>query len=183
MAKILLHACCGPCSTACVERLKKEGHEVTLFFSQPGIAPADEYNRRLEAIEKFAKLVNVPLIVDTSVTHKDWLTQVAKGFEKEPEDGIRCKRCFAYNLARAASYAKTHGFDAFTTSLTVSKYKNSNSVFLAGEVTGGDFFLKEDFKENDGTERSNELSKEYGLYMQKYCGCEFSIATAVSEED
>ena len=160
----------------------KEGHEVTLYFSNANIAPEKEYQLRLEAAKKLANTLGIELIVDSAVSHKEWLSKVAKGFEKEPEGGARCSRCFAFSLARAAAYAKEHGFDVFTTSLTVSKYKNSDLVFSAGETVGGELFLKENFKEDNGYKRSVELSKKYGLYRQWYCGCEYSMLTAIPED-
>ena len=174
MAKVLLHICCGPCASACVERLRGEGHDVTLFFSNANIAPKEEYARRLEAAGQLADAVGAPLVEDAGVTHDDWLEQVARGFEAAPEGGSRCRRCFAFNLARAARHAAENGFDAFTTSLTVSPHKRSATVFEAGREAGGDRFMEEDFKKRDGFRRSIELAKLYGLYRQDYCGCEFS---------
>ena len=174
MSKILLHICCGPCASACVERLRGEGHDVTLFFSNANIAPKEEYARRLEAAGQLADAVGAPLVEDAGVTHDDWLEQVARGFEAAPEGGSRCRRCFAFNLARAAAYAEAHGFEKFTTSLTVSPHKRSETVFEAGREVGGGAFAEENFKKRDGFRRSLELSAQYGLYRQNYCGCEFS---------
>ncbi len=175
MAKILLHACCGPCASACVERLREAGRDVTLFFSNANIAPEEEYLRRRDAARHLAEIVGIPFVEDTGVSHAEWLEKVAKGLEKEPEGGARCRKCFAFSLARAAAYAKEHGFESFTTSLTVSPHKRSETVFEAGREAGGASFAEENFKKRDGFKRSTVLAAEYGLYRQKYCGCEFSM--------
>ena len=167
--KILLHACCGPCATACVERLGAK-HAVTLFFSNSNIAPRSEYDKRLEQARKLAGLTGVPLIED-AYEHEAWREHV-KGFENEPERGRRCEKCFEFNLCRTARYAETHGFEAFTTTLTVSPHKRSPVIFSIGKRLGP--FLAEDFKKQDGFERSLRLAGQYGLYRQDYCGCEFS---------
>ncbi len=174
MAKILLHICCGPCATACIERLKEQGHEVTLFFCNPNIAPNTEYKRRLDAAKALAEAISVPLTEDYTVTHDDWLNGAANGFEAEPEGGKRCQRCFEFNLSRAAEYAEENGFEFFTTSLTVSPHKRSEMVFSAGKKVGGEKFFEENFKKRDGFKRSLVLTEKYGLYRQTYCGCEFS---------
>lgn len=173
--KILLHICCGPCATACIERLKSEGHEITLLFSNANIAPTSEYIRRLEAAQTLAQITNTPLIIDDTVTHQEWLTTVATGYEYEKEGGARCRRCFEFNLTRAKKYLDTLNLDGFTTSLTISPHKRSSLVFEAGLSAGGPLFLPFDFKKKDGFKRSLILSKEYNLYRQSYCGCEFSL--------
>lgn len=180
MARILLHMCCGPCASACLERLRAEGHEVTLFFSNANIAPDSEYRRRFSAADKLATATNTPLVEDSEVSHAEWLKEVASGLEDEPEGGERCRRCFAFNLKRAASFAKDNGYDIFTTSLTVSPHKRSALVFMVGREVGGDTFLEEDFKKRNGFLRSIELSEALGLYRQDYCGCEFSLRDAVA---
>ena len=174
MSKILLHICCGPCASACVERLKAAGHEVTMFFSNANIAPEGECDKRFEAAQTLAAATGTEIVRDTEVTHAEWLERVARGFEQEPEGGARCRRCFEFNLARAAKFARENGFDKFTTSLTVSPHKRSATVFEAGHAAGGDAFAEENFKKRNGFKRSLELSEQYGLYRQSYCGCEFS---------
>lgn len=172
---LLLHVCCGPCSTACVERLRAGGCEPTLFFSNANIAPREEYERRRDTAAKFAEKAGLKFVEDVEASHDEWLEKVAHGYENEPEGGARCRRCFAFNLARAAAYARANGFGSFTTSLTVSPHKRSALVFEAGHEAGGEAFAEIDFKKRDGFKRSIELSAELGLYRQSYCGCEFSM--------
>lgn len=167
--------CCGPCASACLERLRAEGHEVSLFFSNANIAPEDEYKRRFDTACKLASATNTPIVEDSGVSHQEWLKEVASGLESEREGGERCKRCFAFNLRRAAEFARENGFDEFTTSLTVSPHKRSALVFEAGKEAGGEAFLAEDFKKRNGFLRSIELSEAMELYRQDYCGCEFSL--------
>ena len=116
---VLLHSCCGPCASACVPRLKEEGHAVTMFYSNSNIDTRAEFEKRLEAARTLAAAEGVTLVAD-DYDHAAWLRAVADGYENEPEKGRRCERCYRYNLARTASYAAAHGFESFTTSLTVS---------------------------------------------------------------
>lgn len=168
--KVLLHSCCGPCASACVPRLKDTGNAVTMFFSNSNIDTREEFDRRLAEARKLAAADGVELVVD-DYDHAAWLRDVAAGFEDEPEKGRRCERCYRYNLARTASYAGRNGFDAFTTSLTVSPHKPSAKVFAASDDPK---FLHEDFKKRDGFMVSVKRAAELGLYRQPYCGCEFS---------
>ena len=167
--------------------LRDLGNEAVLFFSNSNIDTAEEFEKRLANVRKLAEAEGVELAAD-AYGHADWLEKVAKGFEDEPEKGARCARCFRYNLARTAAYAAAHGYDAFTTSLTVSPHKVSSMVFAAGEDAaweasakecGGSAaaapkFLPVDFKKKDGFLRSLRRAAELGLYRQSYCGCEFS---------
>ena len=185
--KVLLHTCCGPCASACVPALRDLGNEVALFFSNSNIDAEAEFEKRLDNARTLADAEGVELAAD-AYDHADWLEKVAKGFEDEPEKGARCARCFRYNLARTAAYAAAHGYDAFTTSLTVSPHKVSRMVFEAGadaawgvsaKDCGGSAaaapkFLPVDFKKKDGFLRSLRRAAELGLYRQSYCGCEFS---------
>ena len=168
--KVLLHSCCGPCASACVPRLRDGGHAVTMLFSNSNIDTREEYERRLGEARRLAAAEGVELVAD-GYDHADWLREVAAGFEDEPERGRRCERCYRYNLARAADYAAAHGFDAFTTSLTVSPHKPSAKIFAASDDPR---FLREDFKKKDGFRLSVRRAAELGLYRQPYCGCEFS---------
>ena len=190
--KVLLHTCCGPCASACVPALREQGHDVALFFSNSNIDAAAEFEKRLDNARKLAEADGVELAAD-AYDHADWLEKVAKGFEDEPEKGARCARCFRYNLARTAAYAAAHGYDAFTTSLTVSPHKVSRMVFEAGadaawsasakdcggSAAAAPAFLPVDFKKKDGFLRSLRRAAELGLYRQSYCGCEFSRQNVV----
>ncbi len=170
--RVLLHVCCGPCATHCIGVLQEQGIEVTLFFSNANIFPEEERLLRLENVKKLASILNLPLVIDEP-PHSDWLKAVA-GFESAPEGGERCRRCFGFNLARARDYAAANGFDAFTTSLTVSPHKKSAVIFEVGMSLDAEHFLPVDFKKSNGFLHSIELTRKYGLYRQSYCGCEFS---------
>ena len=178
MDKILLHACCGPCSTACVERLREVGVEPVLFYANDNIDTAEEFGRRLDALRSFAERSGVELVA-APYDHDAWLRDV-KGLEGEPEGGRRCDACFRHSFRAAAECAQSRGLDAFTTTLSVSPHKNSARLFAAGHDAErpGCAFLEEDFKKRGGFLRSVRLASEYGLYRQSYCGCEFSRRAA-----
>ena len=168
-------------------RLKAQGCAVTLFYSNSNIDTAEEFAKREDAARKLAAADSVSFVVDP-YDHARWLTEVAAGFENEPEKGRRCDRCFRFSLTRAFEYAVAHGYDAVATSLTVSPHKPSERVFAAGEdaawcvatkACGGSAsvapnLLKEDFKKKEGFKFSVQRAAELGLYRQDYCGCEFS---------
>ncbi len=168
--KLLLHVCCAPCSTHAIVEMQKE-YEVTLLFSNSNIYPKEEYEKRLAEAKKISKIYGLPLVVD-EYDHESWLNEI-KGLENEPEKGLRCEKCYEYNLSRTATYAIEHGFDSFTTTLTISPHKDSPTIFRIGKRLGS--FLEKDFKKMDGFQKSTLLSKEHGLYRQDYCGCEFSM--------
>lgn len=174
---LLLHVCCGPCASACVERLVEEGRKPVLFFSNANIAPREEYLRRRDAARFLAEHDGLEFVEDTAASHDEWLEKVAKGYEDAPEGGERCRRCFEFSLSRAADFADSAKFKAVATSLTVSPHKRSATVFEAGHAaTSGHAatFEEYDFKKKGGFLRSVERAKELGLYRQHYCGCEFS---------
>lgn len=168
--RILLHVCCGPCSTSSVERLIDEGYEPVLFFSDSNIFPHEEFMKRYENLLIVASHYNLQVILD-DWDHDKWLEAV-KGHERDREHGERCSLCFCFNLARTAAKAEELGIDEFTTTLTVSRFKNSKKIFAEGNRFKG--FKEFDFKKKDGFNRSIILSKELGLYRQTWCGCEFS---------
>jgi epoxyqueuosine reductase len=170
--KILLHICCGVCSTSVIERLLCEGHTVTGFFYNPNIHPVDEYKKRLEAAQKAAREWNIELI-EGKYDRQIWF-ECVKGEEHSPEGGSRCGICYRLRLKRTYEYMKKHMFDAFTTTLTVSPMKNVVEVNLAGRDIGGEKFICSDFKKKGGFQRAIELSGEWGLYRQNYCGCVYS---------
>ncbi len=169
--RILLHVCCGPCSTSSIERLLSEGYEPVLFFSDSNIFPYAEFMKRYENLLIVADNFGLEVIRD-EWDHDAWRKAV-KGHEGDREHGERCSLCFRFNLSRAAAKARELGIDLFTTTLTVSRFKNSRKIFDEGEAFPG--FLEIDFKKKDGFNRSIVLSKELGLYRQQWCGCEFSM--------
>ena len=168
--RILLHVCCGPCSTSSVERLIAEGYDPVLFFSDSNIFPREEFMKRYDNLLIVAERYGLPVILD-SWDHQEWLEAV-KGHEGDREHGERCSLCFRFNLSRAAAEAEKLGIDEFTTTLTVSRFKRSEAIFSEGRRFPG--FQEIDFKKKDGFGRSIALSKELGLYRQSWCGCEFS---------
>lgn len=180
--KILLHSCCGPCSTACIERLI-EDYQVTVFFYNPNITDDEEYLKRKEAQLYFIERYNKTVPVDNQVGFiegeydpEDFF-KVAKGLEEEKEGGLRCIECFKLRMGRTALEAKENGFHIFTTTLTVSPHKNYPIISAIGAELGriyGVEFLDIDFKKKAGFQRSIELSKKYELYRQNYCGCVYS---------
>lgn len=177
--KLLIHSCCGPCSSAVLERLHDE-YDVTVFYYNPNIAPPEEYARRLDTQrEIIAKLPfggEIGLI--EGPYEPDVFLSAVKGLESEPEGGRRCAVCFDLRLLRTAQCAAERGFELFTTTLTISPHKNAPLINEIGERIAagcGVPWLYSDFKKKDGYLRSIRLSEEYGLYRQNYCGCAFSI--------
>lgn len=173
--KLLLHSCCGPCSTVCIERLK-DLYDVTVYYFNPNIYPREEYEKRKENQKKVCDSFNVPFI-DGDYDEGKWLSFV-KGLENEQEGGSRCEKCFLYRLEETCKKAKELKFDIFATTLTVSPHKSTPVINAVGkEISFKENFpyLEESFKKKDGYLRSINLSKELSLYRQNYCGCRFSI--------
>ena len=175
MDRLLLHACCGPCSTSCVERLRAMDIEPVLYFANDNLATREEYDKRLDAIRSFAQAAGVELRAKP-YDHDAWRAAV-RGLEGEPEGGRRCEACFRHSLTAAAEAAANDGFEGFSTTLSVSPHKNSRLLFAAGHAVErpGCPFVEHDFKKRNGFLRSVQLAAEYGLYRQTFCGCEFSL--------
>ena len=173
MPEILLHTCCAPCAVACVSRLRNDGMEPVLFYSNANIFPATEYNLRLDQVKRLADLEKLKLIVDAP-DPDDWTRCVACGFEQEPEKGRRCSRCFRYSLHRTFDALERERLKAFTTTLTVSPHKPSALIFKIG-LSLSSAFQCIDFKKQNGYQESVRLTKQYGFYRQNYCGCEYSM--------
>ncbi|MCX6003466.1 MAG: epoxyqueuosine reductase QueH, partial [Chloroflexi bacterium] len=167
--KVVLHICCGVCGAGAVERLVSEGHQIVGYFYNPNIHPSEEYTRRLRTVEIIAGLMNFSL-VNVSYDPEEWLKNTAT-FSKEPEGGKRCEVCFRIRLQRTFQYMQEHGFDAFTTTLTVGPQKSSALINRIGQEIGGDRFLVRDFKKQNGFLNANEFAKRLGIYRQNYCGC------------
>lgn len=171
--RLLLHSCCGPCSSYVLEYLS-DYFDITLFFYNPNIQPAEEYEKRLLTQKKLlerAKYKN-PVAFLSGEYEPQRFFEAVKGLENCREGGARCEKCFELRLSKAAEIAKKGGFDYFATTLTVSPHKNA---VLINEI-GGRYqnYLPSDFKKREGYKRSIILSKEYELYRQDYCGCIFS---------
>ena len=185
---LLLHSCCGPCSTAVVERLVRD-FKISIFFCNSNIDDSDEYEKRLSAQKDFVNSYNSsPSCVDTITLivgryNPQEFLQKIKGRENDPEGGKRCAICMASRLEQTADFASLNGFECFTTTLSVSPHKNNELISSIGKdlmLRYGVFFLAEDFKKKDGYKRSVELSKAYGLYRQNFCGCSFSKKEAMN---
>ncbi len=173
---LLLHSCCGPCSSAVIERLR-EHFRLTVLYYNPNIEPEEEYlHRRAEQQRLLELLGNDTGWLPCEYGHEAF-EAFAPGLAEEPEGGKRCLACFALRLNATAEAARDHGFEYFTTTLSVSPHKNAENVNRAGEEAARRFgvrYLYADFKKKNGYLRSLQLSAEYGLYRQDYCGCLYS---------
>jgi len=178
LEKLLIHSCCAPCSSYVLTYLS-EYFDITVLYYNPNIFPKEEYTYRINEQDRLIKELNVknPIkFVMTDYTPLDFHNNI-KGYEKESEGGKRCEICFEVRLRYAAHYAKDHGFDRFTTTLSISPLKNSvvlneTGLRIANEV--GVNYLVSDFKKKEGYKKSVILSKEHNLYRQDYCGCVYS---------
>ncbi|MBQ8885694.1 MAG: epoxyqueuosine reductase QueH [Clostridia bacterium] len=177
--RLLLHSCCAPCSSACLERLK-EVFKVTVLYYNPNIDDEEEYEKRKAEQIRFLKETGWADFIDCDY-EREAFEEIARGLEAEPERGKRCYLCYALRLDKTAKLAKENGFLWFTSTLSVSPYKSAAWLNELGERAAEKYgvgFLNADFKKQGGYYRSEELSREYGLYRQDYCGCRFSKAEA-----
>lgn len=184
--KLLLHACCAPCSTYCLTRTLPY-FDVTLYYANDNIASPDEWRKRLAELEKLVDIVNNggfetqpirPLKLAVQAHDSARFFSVAKGLENEREGGARCTECFKLRLADAMQFAQHDGFQYFSTTLTVSPYKNSqllNEIGLSIQTDKTEW-LPADFKKHGGYNESVRLSQKYSIYRQHYCGCGFSLS-------
>ena len=176
--KLLLHSCCGPCSTTCISFLTNY-FDITVLYYNPNIEPYDEYSKRKNEQIKFInnfKSVHKLDFMDCGYDNETFLDCV-KGLEYEAEGQARCHKCYHLRMQKAAQIAKDNKYDYFATTLTVSPYKNSQVINHIGEDIAKELdikYLYSDFKKNDGYKKSIEMSKEYDLYRQNYCGCRYS---------
>lgn len=173
---ILLHSCCGPCSTTVLTFLVTY-FDITVFYYNPNIEPRAEYEKRKQEQIRFIQEFNNEHItfLDCDYANQDFRSKV-KGLEQEKEGGARCAVCFKLRLEKTARLAKKLNFDYFGTTLTVSPHKNSQIINEIGALLEGEYgvkYLYSDFKKKDGYKKSIELSKQYHLYRQDYCGCLF----------
>lgn len=179
---LLLHSCCGPCSTAVVEQLTDE-FDVTVFFYNPCITDEKEYQKRREAQLHFIRRYNEENMGTVRIHFKEGeyrpgeFLKMTADLAEEPEGGARCRACFRQRLEKTAETAKLTGYDCFATTLTVSPHKNYGIISDIGRKLALKYcltYIDRDFKKKDGFKRSIELSKKYGLYRQDYCGCKYS---------
>ncbi len=183
---LLLHSCCAPCSTACLERLFPY-FNITVFYFNPNITESKEYYIRLDEQKRFLQEVygdKVKLIEGRYLSREFF--DMAEGLEKEPEGGKRCYKCYEMRLNETAITAKRENFDYFCTTLSVSPHKNAEWINEIGNAIGEQYgvkFLPSDFKKQNGYKKSIDLSKEYNLYRQNYCGCIYSKYAHISEEN
>ena len=175
---LLLHSCCAPCSSYCIEYLSQFFY-VTVFYYNPNIYPDEEYYHRVKEQQRFIKEfpTKYPVKFIEGDYDKSSFYEIAKGLEKEPEKGKRCHRCYDLRLRRTAAVAKEKGFDFFSTTLTISPMKDSQVLNEIGASIGKELginWLYSDFKKREGYKRSTEISREYDMYRQDYCGCVYS---------
>ena len=176
--KLLLHACCAPCSSYVIEYLTNY-FDITILYYNPNIDTIEEFNHRLSELNRFVKefkTKNKVEVVSLGYNNQEYLDAV-KGLEQEKEGGKRCIECFKLRLEASAKYAKENNFDYFTTTLTISPLKSSKLLNEIGHDLESKYnikYLYSDFKKKEGYKRSIVLSHEYNLYRQDYCGCKFS---------
>ena len=184
--RLFLHSCCAPCSSYVLEYLSQY-FEITVFFYNPNISPAQEYEKRVAEVKRM--IGEMTFVHPVRLVEGDYCPeaffQMAKGLEETPEGGERCFKCYRMRMEEAARLAKEGGYDYFTTTLTISPLKNAAKLNEIGEELGeiyGVPHLPSDFKKKNGYKRSVELSAEHGLYRQNYCGCVFSKREAEKRE-
>ena len=175
---LLLHSCCAPCSSYVLEYLS-EYFSITVFYYNPNIFPEEEFTKRIQEqdmlIQKLPAKHEIKLIAGNYDSERFY--EMAKGLEQVPEGGERCFKCYELRLRETAELAKARGYDYFTTTLSISPLKNAQKLNEIGERLAEKYglqYLCSDFKKKNGYKRSTELSREYGLYRQDYCGCVYS---------
>lgn len=187
---LLLHACCAPCSSYVLELLTSY-FDISIYYYNPNIHPEAEYTRRLTELENFLKTTErssyfkgQPLLIHTDYNPEEYFTATnvltETALQTEPERGERCRRCYYFRMKKAYEYAASNGFDYFTTTLSISPFKDAEKINTIGrqlkdEIPSSVEYLYADFKKKNGFLRSLELSKEFGLYRQEYCGCIYSM--------
>lgn len=178
--KVLLHACCAPCSSAIVECLMDNDIRPTIFYCNPNIYPQSEYQIRKDECTRFAQNLGLD-IIDDDYLHDQWLA-TAQPLADEPERGKRCLTCFKHRLLRTAQYAQANGFRLFTTTLASSRWKSLDQINEAGNwaaaQTDGTAFWDQNWRKGGLSERRVEIIRQYNFYEQQYCGCEFSLKAA-----
>ena len=179
--KLLLHACCGVCSSSVLERFYPY-FDIYILYYNPNIYPKEEYIKRLNTLKQLLKETNTNIkLMEIGYDDQTFYNEI-KGLENEKEGGRRCSKCFYLRLKKTAEIAIKNNFDYFTTTLSVSPYKDSQKLNKIGKILEEKYnikYLYSDFKKKEGYKRSNELAKNYNLYRQNYCGCEFSLKEAL----
>jgi epoxyqueuosine reductase len=174
---LLLHSCCAPCSGELMQRFLESGIQYTIFFYNPNIHPLKEYELRKNENIRFAEKHGVPF-VDGDYDRDEWFRR-AKGMEMEPERGIRCTMCFDMRFERSALYAYEHGFQVFTSSLSISRWKNMQQINECGEKAAAHYpgmtYWTYNWRKQGGSQRMIEISKQEHFYQQEYCGCAYSL--------
>ena len=177
MKKLLLHCCCAVCASSVLERLENlDEYEISVFFSNSNIMPKEEYEKRRQALIDYLGQVHPTIQFFEDQYNNNAYCEMVKDLIAEKEGGARCAVCINYRLQRTAEFAKKNGFEMFSTTLTVSPHKNAELINDLGQkiATEQDIeFLSANFKKQNGFLRANELSKQYNVYRQNYCGCKF----------
>ena len=175
--RLLLHACCGVCSSSVLEKLIPY-FTITVLYYNPNIYPEAEYQKRLSTLKELIEKMYLNIEVMEIGYDSEKFEEMSKGLEKEKEGGERCTKCFYLRLEETAKIAKEKKYDYFCTTLSVSPYKDSQKLNKIGKVLEEKYnikYLYSDFKKKEGYKRSNELSRKYNLYRQNYCGCKYSL--------
>ena len=177
--RLLLHSCCAPCSSYVLEYLSRYFY-ITVLYYNPNIFPPSEYALRVREQESLISRMDFvyPVAFLEGSYRPETFYEAVKGLEGEPEGGKRCEKCYELRLWEAAKEAKAGDYDYFTTTLTISPLKSADKLNEIGRRLGTEYgvaYLPSDFKKRDGYKRSTQLSKEYGLYRQDYCGCVYSV--------
>lgn len=183
---LLLHSCCAPCSSYVLEYLSSY-FKITVLYYNPNIYPESEYSKRIIEQQTLIGEMNTkyPVQFIAGSYDKEKFYEMAKGLEEVKEGGVRCFKCYELRLRETAEIAKKGGYDYFTTTLSISPLKNAaklNEIGLKLAEEYGVSYLTSDFKKKNGYKRSVELSAQYGLYRQDYCGCEFSMRQRLEEQ-
>ena len=180
--KLLLHACCAPCSSYVLEYLT-EYFDIDLFYYNPNISPYSEYEKRISELKRL--IMEMPLSGETAIIDGKYdperFAAIANGLETLPEGGERCFKCYRLRMDETAKTAAEQGYDYFTTTLSISPHKNAEKINEIGQELEQEYgvkYLYADFKKKEGYKRYIQLSREYGLYLQNYCGCIYSKTAA-----
>ncbi len=185
LERVMLHACCAPCSSAIVEWMTQHGIRPTIYYFNPNIWPQREYEIRKEESKRHADLLGLDWI-DGDYDHAAWLESV-RGLESEPERGGRCLQCFRLRLTATALMARRMGFDTIATTLATSRWKRLEQIAEAGrmaeEAVPGIHFWAQNWRKGGLQERRNALLQQYEFYNQQYCGCEFSIRPSLPQSN